>query len=94
MKRWTNGLPGATKRLGAMMAQRGLSVSQPRMRADNRMVLRGSHRTTRFVLRGRWQTALKPRMDCCDALEADLGDIGGTNVYTDLPFGEVCIRRR
>src|ERR1700757_3091869 len=34
MKRWTNGLPGATKRLGAMMAQRGLSVSQPRMRAD------------------------------------------------------------
>src|ERR1700751_6016815 len=34
MKRWTNGLPGATKRLGSMMAQRGLSVSQPRMRAD------------------------------------------------------------
>ena len=34
MKRWTNGLPGATKRLGAMMALRGLSVSQPRMRAD------------------------------------------------------------
>src|ERR1700739_4941644 len=34
MKRWTNGLPDATKRLGAMMAQRGLSVSQPRMRAD------------------------------------------------------------
>src|ERR1700692_987076 len=34
MKRWTNGLPGATKRLGAMMAQRGLSASQPRMRAD------------------------------------------------------------
>src|ERR1700680_3865288 len=34
MKRWMNGLPGATKRLGAMMAQRGLSVSQPRMRAD------------------------------------------------------------
>jgi hypothetical protein len=34
MKRWTNGLPGATMRLGAMMAQRGLSVSQPRMRAD------------------------------------------------------------
>src|SRR6202045_4651850 len=34
MKRWTNGLPGATKRLGAMMAQRGLSGSQPRMRAD------------------------------------------------------------
>ena len=31
---WTNGLPGATKRLGAMMAQRGLSASQPRMRAD------------------------------------------------------------
>src|SRR5262249_27263418 len=27
-------LPGATKRLGAMMAQRGLSASQPRMRAD------------------------------------------------------------
>src|ERR1700726_1729332 len=34
MKRWMNGLPGATKRLGAMMAQRGLSASQPRMRAD------------------------------------------------------------
>ena len=34
MKRWTNGLPGATKRLGAMMALRGLSLSQPRMRAD------------------------------------------------------------
>src|SRR6266436_900800 len=34
MKRWTNGLPGATKRLGAMMAIRGLSLSQPRMRAD------------------------------------------------------------
>src|SRR6266404_5318155 len=34
MKRWTNGLPGATKRLGAMMAQRGLSASQPRMCAD------------------------------------------------------------
>src|SRR2546421_11327328 len=34
MKRWTNGLPGATKRLGAMMALRGLSASQPRMRAD------------------------------------------------------------
>src|SRR5262249_12936195 len=34
MKRWTNGLPGATKRLGAMMALQGLSLSQPRMRAD------------------------------------------------------------
>src|ERR1700756_4738775 len=34
MKRWTNGLPGATKRLGAKMALRGLSASQPRMRAD------------------------------------------------------------
>src|SRR5271157_4048115 len=34
MTRWTNGLPGATMRLGAMMAQRGLSASQPRMRAD------------------------------------------------------------
>jgi hypothetical protein len=34
MKRWTNGLPGATKRLGAMMALRGLSLSQSRMRAD------------------------------------------------------------
>src|SRR5438132_14419992 len=29
MKRWTNGLPGATTRLGAMMALRGLSASQP-----------------------------------------------------------------
>src|SRR5438876_12460197 len=29
MKRWTNGLPGATQRLGAMMALRGLSASQP-----------------------------------------------------------------
>src|ERR1700730_5034159 len=29
MKRWTNGLPGATKRLGAKMAHRGLSLSQP-----------------------------------------------------------------
>ena len=29
MKRWTNGLPGATKRPGAMMALRGLSPSQP-----------------------------------------------------------------
>jgi hypothetical protein len=27
-KRWTNGLPGATKRLGAMMALRGLSGNQ------------------------------------------------------------------
>ena len=34
MKRRTNGLPGATKRLGAIMALRGLSASQPRMRAD------------------------------------------------------------
>ena len=34
MKRWTNGLPGATKRLGAMMALRGLSGSQAWMRAD------------------------------------------------------------
>src|SRR6516162_2519072 len=34
MKRWTNGLSGATKRLGAIMALRGLSASQPRMRAD------------------------------------------------------------
>jgi hypothetical protein len=30
MKRWTNGLPGATTRLGAMMAHRGLTASQPR----------------------------------------------------------------
>jgi hypothetical protein len=37
MKRWTNGLPGATTRLGAMMAQRGLSAGQPRMRADIRL---------------------------------------------------------
>ena len=29
MKRWTNGLPGATKRLGAKMALRGLAASQP-----------------------------------------------------------------
>src|SRR5438128_5609398 len=29
MKRWTNGLPGATKGLGANLALRGLSVSQP-----------------------------------------------------------------
>src|SRR5512144_2126029 len=34
MKRWTNGLPGATQRLGAMMTQRGLTASQPWMRAD------------------------------------------------------------
>src|SRR5262249_11412055 len=34
MNRWTNGLPGATKRLGAKMALRGLAASQPRMRAD------------------------------------------------------------
>ena len=34
MRRWTNGLPGATARLGAKMALRGLSVSQCRMRAD------------------------------------------------------------
>jgi hypothetical protein len=34
MKRWTNGLPGATKRLGAKMALRGLSPSESRMRAD------------------------------------------------------------
>src|SRR5262245_21885033 len=34
MKRWTNGLPGATKRLGAKMALRGLAASQPRMRPD------------------------------------------------------------
>src|SRR6516225_11980177 len=34
MKRWTNGLPGATTRLGVIMALRGLSASQPRMRAD------------------------------------------------------------
>ena len=32
--RWTNGLPGATMRLGAMMAHRGRSASQPWMRAD------------------------------------------------------------
>src|SRR6266516_2583236 len=29
MKRWTNGLPGATRRLGANLALRGLSASQP-----------------------------------------------------------------
>jgi hypothetical protein len=34
MKRWTNGLPGATTRLGAKMALRGLSPSEPWMRAD------------------------------------------------------------
>src|SRR5262249_13912467 len=34
MKRWTNGLPGATKRLGAKKALRGLAASQARMRAD------------------------------------------------------------
>src|SRR5262249_13242734 len=34
MKRWTNGLPGATNRLSAKMALRGLAASQPRMRAD------------------------------------------------------------
>src|SRR4029453_69293 len=34
MKRWTNGLPGATKRLGAIMALCGLSGSKSRMRAD------------------------------------------------------------
>src|SRR5690349_1301494 len=34
MKRWTNGLPGATKRLGANLALRGLSGSESRMRAD------------------------------------------------------------
>jgi hypothetical protein len=34
MRRWTNGLPGATQRLGAIMTQRGLSASQPWMRAD------------------------------------------------------------
>src|SRR5512144_2091318 len=34
MKRWTNGLPGATQRLGAIMTQRGLTASQPWMRAD------------------------------------------------------------
>jgi hypothetical protein len=34
MKRWTNGLPGATMRLGAKMALRGLSLSESRMRAD------------------------------------------------------------
>jgi hypothetical protein len=33
MKRWTNGLPGATQRLGAKMAHRSLSPSQPRIRA-------------------------------------------------------------
>ena len=34
MRRWTNGLPGATQRLGAIMTHRGLSASQPWMRAD------------------------------------------------------------
>ena len=29
MTRWTNGLPDATKRPSTMMAQRGLSASQP-----------------------------------------------------------------
>jgi len=29
MKRWTNGLPDATKRLDANMAFEGLSASQP-----------------------------------------------------------------
>jgi hypothetical protein len=35
MRRWTNGLPGATQRLGAIMTQRGLSANQPWMRADS-----------------------------------------------------------
>src|SRR5262249_46855670 len=34
MKRWTNGLPGATKRLGAKMALRGLAASESWVRAD------------------------------------------------------------
>ena len=34
MRRWTNGLPGATARLGAKMALRESSASQCRMRAD------------------------------------------------------------
>src|SRR4029450_14151245 len=34
MKRWTNGLPGATKRLGTNLALGGLSGSESRMRAD------------------------------------------------------------
>jgi hypothetical protein len=34
MKRWTNGLPGATKRLGAKMALRGLAASESWLRAD------------------------------------------------------------
>jgi hypothetical protein len=33
-RRWTSGLPDATRRVGAMMAHRGLSVSQPWKRAD------------------------------------------------------------
>src|SRR5262249_14070255 len=34
MKRWTNGLPGATKRLGAKMALRGLAASESWVHAD------------------------------------------------------------
>src|SRR5262249_53017720 len=36
MKRWTNGLPGATKRLGAKMALRGLAASESWVHADTR----------------------------------------------------------
>src|SRR5262249_55797653 len=34
MKRWTNGLPGATKRLGAKMTLRGLAASESWVHAD------------------------------------------------------------
>ena len=34
MKRWTNGLPGATARLGANLALEVFQVSPSRMRAD------------------------------------------------------------
>jgi len=46
MKRWTNGLPGATQRLGAMMAQRGLTASQPWMRADTHRGLEHNRSTS------------------------------------------------
>src|ERR1700730_2909048 len=72
MKRWTNGLPGATKRLGAMMAQRGLSVSQSRMRADThdgpeqRLHVRGLIHCCSSHVRRSWSFCLAtPERQCC-----------------------------
>ena len=64
MKRWTNGLPGATKRLGAMMARRGLSASQPgcaripMMARSTTLHLRGLMHCCSYHVRRSWISVL------------------------------------